>query len=80
MKKKEKEKYVEQIKIKKRVNKNKKKNKTMKGGNLAGKILHSVQNITKPLMNNPEPVIGGQRKSNKSDPTKGHMVSKSTSR
>lgn len=61
-----------------RTNKNKKrvkKNKTMKGGSLAGKILHSVQNITNPLMNNPEPVIGGQENPINPDPTKGHMVS-----
>lgn len=61
-----------------RTNKNKKrirKNKTMKGGNLVGRIVHSVQNITKPLMNNPEPVIGGQENPINPDPTKGHMIS-----
>ncbi len=59
----------------KKIAKRNKKNKTMKGGSLAGRILHSVQNITKPLMNNPEPVIGGQENPINPDPTKGHMVS-----
>ena len=64
-----------------RTNKRKKKTKrkikniTMKGGNVIGRLVHDVQTITKPLMNNPEPVIGGEQNPINPNPVKGHFIS-----
>ena len=47
----------------------------MKGGNVIGRLVYGVQNITKPLMNNPEPVIGGEQNPINPNPVKGHFIS-----